>query len=967
MRIANSWAVFAAVALSAGAPEIEAQIVRGFSPRFSSNANGDITTIGNTVMSCSGGGQCNNARNGTGGSINNNDFNMQYVDVDGDGSTFSSSTATLSTPAGTTVMWAGLYWGGNSSNAARNTVRFATPIAGYVNLTATQLDATGSIYQGFRDVTALVQAGGNGTYRVANVRSTTGSNMFGGWGLVVAYRDPALPARNLVVFDGFAHVAPGATVGIGVAGFVTPPAGAVNTRLGVLTYEGDRGFTGDGFRLNATVLSDAVNPGNNFFNSSISRFGVNVTTKNPNYVNQLGFDLDLVNANGILPNGATGATITLNSTADRYYPGAVTFATDLYAPVIEGTGFVKGVTDLDGPPARPGDLLEYLVTMSNTGQDAAAAVVMRDTLPANATYVPGSFEIVTGANAGAKTDVSGDDQMEYVAAARSVVARLGAGAGAVTGGQLPPGASTSLRFRVQIDSPLANGTLISNQAWLAFDAAQLGTSHLARSDGDPAAPGYQPTIVTVTAGVAISGWAYHDMNHNLQREVGEAGSGEAIVAKLVPDAAPLAAVQAVTVDPSTGAYLFTFVDAGSYTVRLDNNPVLSDVTPSYPSGWIGTQAPLAVRNVVVGGADATNQNFGLWQGSRVEGVVFQDDGAGSGVPNDGTPEAGEQGLDAVRVRLAAPGCPGGACDSATTDGAGRFTLWLRFMAAGTGAVVSEVDPTGFLSTGGSPGTTGGAYVRSTDVIGFATANGVVFSGLAFADVPPNSFVADGFRTVPPGGVAFYPHTFVARSAGALTFSAAQSPTPAIPGWSVELYRDLDCDGALDAGEPLVGGAIASTTGQTHCLLLKHFSPAGAPDGAIERVDLAAQYDYTGATPALSATALLADLTTVAVGTGNLEITKVVDQPIARAGDLLTYTITYRNLGPDPVTALALQDFTPSHTVFEGASCGALGVGLGSCLVSTQPAVGAIGTLTWTFTGALAPGGSGSVTFRVRVQ
>src|SRR4030095_6882063 len=240
----------ALVALAAATPA-GAQVVRGFTPRFTTNVPGDVALIGNTIMSCSGGGGCTNARNAQGGNVDDNDFDMQYVDIDADGTTFSSSRATLALPAGATVLWAGLYWGGSSNAAARNQVRLSTPVAGYVTLTATQLDATGSIYQGFVDVTALVLAGGNGNYTVANVQSTTGANNFGGWGLVVAYRDAAAAQRNLTVFDGYAEVAPGATVTIPVTGFLSPPAGAVNTRLGVLAYEGDLGLNGGPFILNS--------------------------------------------------------------------------------------------------------------------------------------------------------------------------------------------------------------------------------------------------------------------------------------------------------------------------------------------------------------------------------------------------------------------------------------------------------------------------------------------------------------------------------------------------------------------------------------------------------------------------------------------------------------------------------------------------------------------------------------------
>ena len=108
------------------------------------------------------------------------------------------------------------------------------------------------------------------------------------------------------MFDGLGTVS-GATptLDIPVSGFVDPSSGPVNTSLGFIAWEGDRGSTGDSAVLNATTLSDATNPANNFFNSSISAFGSNVTTKNPNYVNQLGYDADIVNASGILANSAS--------------------------------------------------------------------------------------------------------------------------------------------------------------------------------------------------------------------------------------------------------------------------------------------------------------------------------------------------------------------------------------------------------------------------------------------------------------------------------------------------------------------------------------------------------------------------------------------------------------------------------------------------------------------------------------
>ncbi len=958
---AAAGAVAALLALAAPA---RAQVVRAFTPRFSANASGDITLIGNTIMTCTGGGNCTNGRNGNGGNVDNNDFTMVYVDADADGTTFSSSSATLALPLGATVRWAGLYWGGESANAARNTVRLSTPVAGYATVTAAQLSASGSDYAAVADVTPQVRAAGNGTYWVANVQSTPNqSNKHGGWALVVVYELGTLPLRNLVVFDGYAHVSSGNNVTINVTGFVTPPAGAVNTRLGAVTFEGDLGYTGDNFRLNGVNLSDARNPAANFFNSSISLLGTTFTAKNPNYLNQLGFDADIVSASGVLPNGATGATILLTSSGDEYYPAAVTFATDLYAPVFSSTGFTKTVTDLNGAPVRAGDVLEYSVTMANTGQDHAVRCVLRDTLPPNATYVAGSMAVTAGPNAGAKTDAAGDDVMDYLPASRTVVARLGTGANAASGGQISIGASTTVRFRVTVDPPATTGTVVSNQAALAFDAAQSGQSFTARSDGDAATPGEQPTVVTtVSTGVALSGSVYSDADHDAVRAAGEAGTGVSTWVKLVPSGGSGATAVAAA-DPATGAWTLGVVGAGTYDLVLDDNGSAADITPGRPAGWLGTQAANGVRaGVVVGGSGIADLDFGLWHGSRIDGSLFRDDGAAGGVANDGVRQAGEPGVAGARVRLEAAACPGGACDSVLTGGAGAFTLWLPFSAAGPGVEVRHVPPSGWLSTGASPGNTGGAYDRAAGALSLAAASGVAYAGIGFGDVPGNGWWPSGSAVVVAGGVAQHAHRYEARSAGSVTFTAARAASPALPGWSLELYHDLNCDGVIGAGEPRLVAPLALGTGQGACVIARHASPAGAPVGAAETATLTARCQYAGASPALAVDLALTDLTTVAAG--GLSLVKSVNRATARPGDTLSYLLVYRNTGSTPLGSLVIRDATPAFTTFASAACLALGAGLGSCAATTQPAPGAAGPVEWTFTGSLAPGASGSVAFTV---
>jgi hypothetical protein len=98
---------------------------RNYSVRSTTNAQGDITGTGKTLMTCrDDDAKCGAARNGQasgGDNNNNNSRSMTYVDVDGDANTFNSSAATLGLPAGARVLFAGLYYGGdlNQGQGAR--------------------------------------------------------------------------------------------------------------------------------------------------------------------------------------------------------------------------------------------------------------------------------------------------------------------------------------------------------------------------------------------------------------------------------------------------------------------------------------------------------------------------------------------------------------------------------------------------------------------------------------------------------------------------------------------------------------------------------------------------------------------------------------------------------------------------------------------------------------------------------
>src|SRR4029077_19649738 len=150
----------------------------------------------------------------------------------------------------------------------------------------------------------------------------------------------------------------------------------------------------------------------------------------------------------------------------------------------------------------------------------------------------------------------------------------------------------------------------------------------------------------------------------------------------------------------------------------------------------------------------------------------------------------------------------------------------------TGSVgVQATNNSQWLSTGAGPGTTSGSYNRASDLLTFTAAPGVVYSGVAFGDVPPNLWAAPGAQGTPGGTAALYRHTYTAQSQGTVTFSTTETPVPPVAGWGLTLWRDLNCNGALDAGEPPLPASLALLSGQSVCVIAKHQAPLGAPAGS----------------------------------------------------------------------------------------------------------------------------------------
>ena len=439
------------------------------------------------------------------------------------------STAVLVLPAGAQVTHAYLYWSGRPSEGTSvydPQVIVDRPGAGgfSANITATTgHTATGNNvagkqplgYESLADVTALVQQNGAGAYRLSGIDSLDVTNITNqpnagvGWWMVVFYADAAAPLRQLTLFDGLDWVnnMTPAGVSVGLSGFLVPSSG-YTAHLGVVALQGDATLVGDQMLWNGTVLSDAQNPANDFFNGSRSFLGSPVSNAGdlpqvsgaPGSMSEI--DLDVIDITGLVTPGQTSATLTAKTTSDSFFLSGFITAITTLAP--DFTTSTKSVTDLTSgtSQAHPGDILQYTIVATNTGTDTAINTVLSDPLPAGVTFVPGSLQITTGANAGAKTDALADDQGDYDSATNTVHFRLGTGAGGSAGGTIPVGGSSTVTFRVQINA--AASGIIANQAIITA-AGQLGAPASAfPTDGNGPTAGAPPTPITIqTCPIAV--------------------------------------------------------------------------------------------------------------------------------------------------------------------------------------------------------------------------------------------------------------------------------------------------------------------------------------------------------------------------------------------------------------------------------------------------------------------------------
>jgi gliding motility-associated-like protein len=252
------------------------------------NGRYDFVFVGNTM---------NLAENGTGASCVVN----------------TSSSATLSLNASSTIEKAYLYWAG-SGNGDFEVNLNGNALTASRTFGLTQVTSGLPFFSAFVEVTNLVQTTGNGLYTLSDLDVSdvltpsaycnNGTN-FAGWALVIVYSDPGITLNQLNVYDGLDYVPTDISITLNNLNVIDNQ----NAAIGFVAWEGDRGLAvNESLKINNILIGNPpLNPNTNAFNGTNSFTGA---------TDLYNMDLDVYPIQNTIQIGDTSAQIQLSSGQD---------------------------------------------------------------------------------------------------------------------------------------------------------------------------------------------------------------------------------------------------------------------------------------------------------------------------------------------------------------------------------------------------------------------------------------------------------------------------------------------------------------------------------------------------------------------------------------------------------------------------------------------------------------------------
>ena len=232
---------------------------------------------------------------------------------------------------------------------------------------------------------------------------------------------------------------------------------------------------------------------------------------------------------------------------------------------------------------------------------------------------------------------------------------------------------------------------------------------------------------------SLSGFVYLDVN-----EDGVKGAGEAPIPgttiTLTGTTTTGTQVSLTTTTDANGAYTFSNLQAGTYTIRETQPTGYLDGSTSQGTPGNGTTGDDFIGNITLAqGVNGTNNNFGELLPSSLSGYVYVDPN------NNGIKEPGETPLSGVTITLTGTNDLGKPVTVVTTtDSSGAY----NFSGLRPGIyTVTETQPAGYLEGKTTQGTPGNGVVGAGVISNIALAQEITGTNNNFAEL---------LNTVPPG-------------------------------------------------------------------------------------------------------------------------------------------------------------------------------------------------------------------------
>ena len=240
-----------------------------------------------------------------------NTLNTVENNGDSECSILTTSAANLNFNNNQIIEKAYLYWAGSGSGDFEITLN-STNITAERTFNFNNTNTNLTYFSAFSDITTLVQTTGNGSYVLSNLDLTNilltdnfcnNRTNFGGWAMLIIYKDNVLPINQLNVYDGLQGVPTEINITLNSLNVIDN----IGSKIGFLAWEGDQSLATESLKLNGIALSNAENPENNVFNGTNSFDGA---------TNLYNMDMDVYAIDGNIAIGDQTAQISFASTRD---------------------------------------------------------------------------------------------------------------------------------------------------------------------------------------------------------------------------------------------------------------------------------------------------------------------------------------------------------------------------------------------------------------------------------------------------------------------------------------------------------------------------------------------------------------------------------------------------------------------------------------------------------------------------